>query len=48
MSAKSLPVVTTFDGDALEPHGPQSWELDDRLHDECGVVAISGIENAAH
>jgi amidophosphoribosyltransferase len=47
MSARSLPVVTTFDGDALEPHSPQSWELDDRLHDECGVVAISGVENAA-
>ena len=47
MPARSLPVVTNFDGDALESHGPQSWDLDDRPHDECGVVAISGIEDAA-
>jgi len=25
----------------------ESYELDDRLHDECGVVGISGVENAA-
>jgi len=47
--ARPLPVLSRPDlfeerwpAEATEPH-----ELDDRPHEECGVVGISGIENAA-
>jgi amidophosphoribosyltransferase len=40
MSERELPVATSND-----PF--ETYELDDRPHDECGVVAISGIDGAA-
>ena len=40
MPERELPVVTSND-----PF--ETYELDDRPHDECGVVAISGIDGAA-
>lgn len=43
MTDTSLPVVT--EQSAASTH--QSYELDDRPHDECGVVGITGIDDAA-
>lgn len=42
---RHLPVVTTHT--SLEDE-PLTYELDDRPHEECGVVGISGIADAAH
>ena len=41
---RHLPVVTTHASLEVERH---TYELDDRPHDECGVVGISGIDDAA-
>jgi amidophosphoribosyltransferase len=41
---RTLPIVT---GPGSDQNVPRTYELDDRPHDECGVVGICGMENAA-
>lgn len=47
MSERTLPVLDRPPLDDGGETGPRTWEVDDRPHDECGVVAISGVEDAA-
>jgi amidophosphoribosyltransferase len=46
MSERPLPVLDSIGPRPLRPDPPQ-YELEDRPHEECGVVGISGVENAA-
>jgi len=46
MSERPLPMLDSIGPRPLRPDSPQ-YELDDRPHEECGVVGVSGIENAA-
>lgn len=50
--SKQLPVLTDVAGTPLDPgssreDGSSRWDDDDRPKEECGVVGISGIENAS-